>query len=251
MTFTLTASTWTPLTNDLATGVTTFLSSASDESGSMTIFDNTVGKVQMALVSYNTETTDQDTKMAELMTYASDAYSIDMTFTWLASEVAATNSVGWCMEATALGASCWLLTKDGDGAYTADNESYWIATADFSTASDDKWNVASTAIDVSADGTRGFNGSWYCGSVSFPSDATESVICSRYQPQPADSYTSDYRFAPASESLNPNAAVVNIHSYFSSRGTGAHYSSENTVTLNGAAYLAVAASTAALLVLIN
>jgi hypothetical protein len=239
MTFTLVPSDWSPLTQDTAEGVTTFfddMTSGSDaypnESGEMTIFDNTVDKVAFQLDSFNTSTVEMDQAVANLIEYAIDAYSIDMNYTWLASEVTASDSVGWCLEAETFGLSCWLLTKDGNGDYTSDAVSYWIATADFDATSDTAWDASDIVTDT-ANGTTGFNGTWYCDTVTFPSDTTESVNCARYQPQAADSYTSDYRFAPQSEGLNPSPPVYNVHSYFSSRGTGVKYTSEE-VTLLGA-----------------
>merc|ERR1719326_1285419 len=110
---TLVSSTWTPLTNDLATGLTTFFGAVSDESGEMVLFDNTIDKVLFELNEYNTSTEAFDTAMAINEAYSNDAYSMTVEFTWLASEVADTQTVGWCIEAVNTGTSCWTLTKDG------------------------------------------------------------------------------------------------------------------------------------------
>lgn len=75
------------------------------------------------------------------------------------------------------------------------------------------------------------------------------MTCGRYQPQAADTYTDDYRFAPLNTELNPTPPTYNVHSYFSSRGSGVKYTTQAGVTLLGAAQLATAASTAALLTL--
>lgn len=103
MTFTLVPSDWTPLTNDLANGVTTFFDEETDgtddypnESGQLVIFDNTPAKVLFELNAFNTSTTEMDNAVSDLVAYAADSYSIEMSFSWLASEVTADNSVGWC-----------------------------------------------------------------------------------------------------------------------------------------------------------
>lgn len=81
-----------------------------------------------------------------------------------------------------------------------------------------------------------------------PGDGTESVICGRYLPQVASTYTNDYRFAPDNSS-NDNATSYAVHSYFSTRGTGVKYTSVDPIYVSGAASLAVAASTGALLLM--
>ena len=78
-------------------------------------------------------------------------------------------------------------------------KSYWFASASFDTTTLDDIN-AESEIDNSADLTNGFSGTWLCDDVTFPSTSTENVTCYKYQPQFADTYTSDYRFAPSSES---------------------------------------------------
>jgi hypothetical protein len=141
--YSLVESGYVPLTQDLADGVTTFFDADPDtlpgESGEVTIFDNTGGKVLFSLDFFNTSTTALDNATALCNTYGADGYAMTMTYTWLASEVAALGSVGWCLEAESKGASCWLLTKDANGAYTAANESYFIADADFVTGALNAW----------------------------------------------------------------------------------------------------------------
>jgi len=53
------------------------------------------------------ESVDNDAITATLATYAFDAYAISMEHTWLASEVANNDYVGWCFQAATFGASCW------------------------------------------------------------------------------------------------------------------------------------------------
>jgi len=142
--YSLVESGYVTLTQDLADGVTTFFDEASDilpdESGEVIIFDNTEGKVLFSLDFFNTSTAALDNATALCNAYGADGYAMTMTYTWLASEVAATEEVGWCLEAETEGASCWLLTKDANGAYTAANSSYFIAGT-IDTATLDAWSA--------------------------------------------------------------------------------------------------------------
>ena len=122
--YSLVDSTYVTLTQDLADGVTNFFENATNfpnESGEIIIFDNTEGKVLFSLDFFNTSTTALDNATALCNTYGQDAYAMTMTYTWAASDVIANGSVGWCLEADTHGASCWLLTKDANGDYTAAN----------------------------------------------------------------------------------------------------------------------------------
>jgi hypothetical protein len=127
-------------------------------------------------------------------------------------------------------------------------KSYWIASASFVVGTLNDLN-AETPIDNSADGINGFNGTWLCDAVTFPSGDTESVSCHRYQPQVGEgTWTDDYRFSPAS-SENESAATYNVASYFSSRSDGSKYTSDDGITLLGAADLAAAATVATIFAL--
>ena len=188
----------------------------------------------------------KDAAVDPLRTYAQDGYAMQAYFSWQSSQYTTSDNVGFCIHANGFGASCVTLEHTG-ALSTIKPKSYWVPKTDNTMWTGGAQYTFQAGDEVTST-TPGFSGTWACGEVTennSGASAFMSVYCYRYLPQIADTYTKDYRFAPADSSSFPTAPTYTILQFLSSKSANAEFVGVQKV-LTGATTLSMLALTSAL-----